>query len=428
MDATANMRIGRQHERGAVAIIVAVSLAVLVAFAGLALDLGHLYVNKSELQNAADACALAAANELVCDASGGGTCPASYLLNAENAGMFASRQNKKDFQKGTVAIAAADVRFNTALAPNSGYLSRAGGASPNSKYAMCIARATGITPWFMGVLGIGASDVTASAVATLAAGQAFCNAAPMGICKKVGSSAPSYGYTVGEWVGSSFNSGGNGNDSLTGNFRWVDFTPNAGGNSEIRDQLAGSGAACGIKVGSNVQQPGTQQGAKSAYNTRFGMYPNGANAYTLQTAPPDRTGYAYPNKAPGSPVIGVGTSAYSDYRSRQASNTPFTNNQYGVSGPGGNISGNPITSADHKTYGAERRLVAVPVVDCDAGNTVPILGMACALMLNPMSNGASGTIYLEYRGLASSPSSPCRIAGVPGGASGTGPRVPTLVQ
>ena len=70
---------------------------------------------------------------------------------------------------------------------------------------------------------------------------------------------------------------------MTGSFRWVDFTPNAGGNSEIRDQLAGSTAVCDIRVGSNVQQPGVQQGAKAAYNTRFGIYPNGANAYTAAT-------------------------------------------------------------------------------------------------------------------------------------------------
>ena len=50
----------RRDQRGAVAIIVGLTIAVLVGFAGLALDGGRLYVNKTELQNAADACALAA--------------------------------------------------------------------------------------------------------------------------------------------------------------------------------------------------------------------------------------------------------------------------------------------------------------------------------------------------------------------------------
>ena len=416
----------RKAQRGAVAIIVGLSLVVLVGFAGLALDLGRLYVNKTELQNAADACALAAASELICDTNVVANCPASYLQNAENAGRFAAAKNWRDFQATAVAIAAGDIKFSMALGPNSGYATRAS-ANPNSRYAMCTARSNGILPWFMGVLGIGAADVNATAVATLEPGQNFCNSVPVGICSKAGSSAPSYGYAVGEWISSQFTSA-NSSESLAGNFRWVDFTPNAGGNSEIRDQLAGDGTVCNLRVGDNVEQPGQQQGAKSAYNTRFGLYPNGANAYTPQSAPPDRTGYAYPNQAPGNPVIPIGTSAYADYVSRQASHSIFSSNEYGVSGPGGNIPGNPISSADHQTYGGERRLVVAPFVDCNAGNTVPMVGLACLLMLNPMSNGASGTIYLEYRGQATAASSPCRSAGLPSGGNSSGPQVPTLVQ
>ncbi|MCK2086927.1 pilus assembly protein TadG-related protein [Thauera aromatica] len=419
---------GPNKQRGAVAIIIGLSLTVLVGFAGLALDLGRLYVNKTELQSAADACALAAANELVCDVAAVGTCPASYLLNAEASGIFVGGKGNKDFQDNAVTIAPGDVRFSTTLGPNSSYEPR-GSADPNSKFAMCITRATGITPYFMGVLGIGAQAVTATAVATLSPGQTSCNALPIGICKKPGMAAPDFGYTVGEWIGSTFNSGANRDESLDGNFRWVDFTISAGGNSEIRDQLAGNGAACGLRVGDDIRQPGTQQGAKSAYNTRFGIYPNGANAYTPQTAPPDKTGYAYPNKAPGSPVIPVGTSAYGDYVSRQSDNDPFISSEYAPTGAAGNIPGNPISASDHAEYGAERRLVGVPMIDCDTGtNQVPILGMACALMLNPMSNGATGTIYIEYRGPANDAGSPCRSAGLPGSITATGPLVPTLVQ
>ena len=416
----------RKTQQGSVAIIVGLSLFMLVGFAGLALDLGRLYINRTELQTAADACALAAASELVCDTRVVAICPASYLQNAENAGRFAAARNRVDFQATAVAIAAGDIRFSMTLGPNSSYATRAG-ANPNSKYAMCTARSNGIVPWFMSVLGIGATDVTATAVATLEAGQNFCNALPIGVCGKSGASAPNFGYAVGEWISSQFSSA-NSSENLAGSFKWVDFTPNAGGNAEIRDQLAGDGSVCNLRVGDQVQQPGQQQGAKSAYNTRFGLYPNGANAYTPQSAAPDRSGYAYPNQAPGSPVIAIGTSAYADYVSRQASHTPFTSNQYGVSGPGGNISGSPLTSAEHQTYGSERRLVVAPFIDCNAGNTVPMVGLACLLMLNPMSNGASGTLYVEYRGSASDAASPCRSAGLPGGGGGSAAQVSTLVQ
>ena len=419
----------RRGQRGSVAVIVALCALALFGFAGIAIDVGRMFLNRTELQTAADACALAASSELTCDPTAG-TCPGSFLLNAQAAGIYAAGRNTHDFQVNPVAIAAADVKFSTALAPNANYLSIAGGASANSRYVMCIARAGGIAPWFMGVFGTGAQTVVTSAVATRAPGQSFCNAAPIGVCSVPG------GYAVGQWITGNFTSNGNGNnanDDIAGSFRWVDFTPNSGGNSEIRDQLAGSSAVCGVSVGSNVQQPGTQQGAKSAYNTRFGIYPNGANAYTASTAPPDRTGYAYPNKAPGSPVIGIGTSAYSDYRRRQGLNTstdtPFISNQYGVSGPGSNIPGTPdSTLSDYINLGSDRRLVAAPVIDCSGGNIVPIVSVACVLMLNPMSNGANGSIYLEYRGDAAAAGSPCRTGGFAGGPASGGPQVPTLVQ
>lgn len=55
----------RLRQRGAIALMTALLLIfVLLPFTGLVLDLGHLYIAKSELQNAADAAALAGAKEL----------------------------------------------------------------------------------------------------------------------------------------------------------------------------------------------------------------------------------------------------------------------------------------------------------------------------------------------------------------------------
>jgi Flp pilus assembly protein TadG len=415
----------RTRQHGAVAIIVGLTLAVLLGFAGLVIDLGRMYVNKAELQSAADACALAAANELICDSTVG-TCPSEFLHNAEAAGIFVASRNNRNFQGNSVTIAANDVRFHTALGPNGSYQPRAA-ASASSKFAMCTARTTGLVPWFMGVLGIGNQSVSATAVATLAPGQTSCTAAPVGVCAKPGyssTSTPPFGYGVGEWIISNFNGNGSGGPDgpdLAGQFRWVDFTPSAGGTNEVRDQLLGKSSVCGIRVGNNVKETGEKQGAKSAWNTRFGFYPNGANAETAETAPPDKTGYAYPSTA-----IPIGTSAYANYRSKQAAFSPFKASEYAPRGAAGNIAGNATADANYKTYGAERRLIAAPIIDCNTGAQVPIKAMACILMLNPMSNGNTGSLYLEWRGLANAANSPCRTSGVAGGT--TGALVPTLVQ
>jgi uncharacterized membrane protein len=52
------------RQRGIVMPMLAVSLVALMAMGGLALDSGHLFVNKSALQNAVDAAALSAAKVL----------------------------------------------------------------------------------------------------------------------------------------------------------------------------------------------------------------------------------------------------------------------------------------------------------------------------------------------------------------------------
>jgi len=55
------------EQRGTILPVVAVMLAVLVSMAALAVDVGYLFVVRAELQNAADAGALAGAAELYND-------------------------------------------------------------------------------------------------------------------------------------------------------------------------------------------------------------------------------------------------------------------------------------------------------------------------------------------------------------------------
>jgi Flp pilus assembly protein TadG len=58
------MRARRSSERGVTAVVVAIGLVMLVSFLGLALNVGHLYSVRGELQNAADAGAISGTMEL----------------------------------------------------------------------------------------------------------------------------------------------------------------------------------------------------------------------------------------------------------------------------------------------------------------------------------------------------------------------------
>ena len=55
------------NQHGTAIVFVAICLFVLIAFAAFALDVAHLVVTKNELQNAADAGALAGAHKLYSD-------------------------------------------------------------------------------------------------------------------------------------------------------------------------------------------------------------------------------------------------------------------------------------------------------------------------------------------------------------------------
>ncbi|MGE5523482.1 MAG: pilus assembly protein TadG-related protein [Rhodospirillaceae bacterium] len=417
------------RQRGTVAVIVGLTLAVLIGFAGIALDLGHLYVTKTELQDAADACALAASRELTCDTSLG-ACASSFLENAENAGIMVASRNKAGFQGSAVTIAPSDVRFSTTFTPNSGYLSRADGADPASKYVMCIARRTGIGTWFMQVLGFGPQAVSAFAVATLANSQTAC-AMPIGLCKLPSGtpSDPFAGMVVGQWLTSKLT------QSATGSFDWIDFTVPGGGASELADIIKGTGS-CGLPAtGQQVGEQGNITSLGKAWNTRFGLYKGGD---TITTAPPDYTGYSYtpfnwPEKF--NAYDGTSASGTPNYKTERASHAPYQGNA--LSGLNINNSYQNSTSSQLATHGSSRRLTTVPIVDCSswaASNpqTVPVLGYACVLLLHPMTNdnGPSGSdeVWLEYRGKSDDPNSPCATLGGVGGPGSVGPLVPALVQ
>jgi Flp pilus assembly protein TadG len=426
------MHTGKK-QKGAVAIIAALSLPILIGFAGLALDLGRLYVEKTELQNASDACALAASRELTCDPAAlpaGTQCAPSFLINAENSGRTVAHLNRADFQSANLndaQISSSDIKFSTTFAPNSSYLSRTAGANPASKYVMCTAHQTGIIPWFMQVLGAGNQSVSAQAVATLAPAQANC-AIPMGMCKLDAAPAtnPFAGLTIGQWVTSKLNA------SATGSFDWIDFTPPNGGASELADLLAGTGACSVPPPPTQVGEQGKITSLAQAWNTRFGLY---KGSYKITTSSPDYTGESYtpsswPSKsnAYGGAYAGTGT-AIPNFLTARNQHLPYQAND------GLNINMGGVTttsSAGHLNSGADRRLATAPVVDCAAWKaskpqTVPILGYACVLMLHPIDKDGD-EVWLEYRGKSTDPASPCATSGSVGGPGSIGPAVPALVQ
>jgi hypothetical protein len=418
-----------QREHGAVAVLVALMLAVLIGAAGIVLDLGRLFVVKTELQNAADACALAAVRELT-----GTPTTLEMLTRAENAGITVGNRHRSDFQDDPVQFATdQDVTFSSTL--DGAYVTK-NGAPTDVAYVRCTRNLAGFLPWFMQVLGAGSSSVGSTAVASMQGAATACGI-PLGMCRKntpppctvPGETPDIYGLCRSQWYNGRFEAGG----SPTGNFNWLDYTPPAGGASELAEALARSGY-CDIKTGVTTfhAETGMMQSVKDAWNSRFGLYKNGGQ-YEPATAVPDTTGYAYgPTNWP------QGYGAYADFVDKRRINAsygyPSDTTAYGNQTTGLNVinafrSSQSGSAGPHAT-GADRRVVTMPVVDCASwGPTheVVVSGWACALMVTPL-NGPNDEVVLEYLGPVGSPGVPCSTYGQSGGPTSVGPKVPSLVQ
>ena len=433
------------RQRGVVSVVVGLSLAVMLGFVGLAIDGGRLYLTKTELQNAADACALAAAYEL----TGSPAIPLVSFTRADAAGKLVGARNKVDFQ--ATAISANDIALSYSSTLNGGW--GAAGAA-NSKYVRCTVQRTGIQPYFMQVLGAGNQAISAIATATLAPAQTNC-AVPMGLCTR--GAAPSYGYVAGDWIGMDFSQTGNGNNAAanySGNFRWIDFTPgmptpecgNSQGAPELSCLLKGSGACslpapistnCTANGGPNVPAgcvgaTGAINAIDKAYNTRFGVYANGSGE-TVTTAPPDFTGYSYSTEnwtlARNAYAGAVG--ALPNYRAARIAHSPIQ--AANTTNPALYANNDTIaTQAQYNTNGADRRLVVVPIVECGnftSSQTAAVRAYACVLMLDPYRRQGNNVVSrLEYLGRSNEAGSPCASSGIAGNATSQGPLVPSLVQ
>jgi len=87
----------RRDERGAVSVIVALSMVALLGFVAITVDIGALYAERAELQNGADAAALAVAQD--CAAAGACTTTgpdASWLGAAATTARSLANANARD--------------------------------------------------------------------------------------------------------------------------------------------------------------------------------------------------------------------------------------------------------------------------------------------------------------------------------------------
>lgn len=176
-------RGARSHQGGAIAVMAAGSLILMLAFCGLALDIAQLYNRKMELQAVADAAALAAASQLDGTQQG--------LTKAMNSARAVVEQEDRTlrvkYNAEKVAWSDAAIQFSASRGPGAEWLNSGSAAASagNLLYARVDTAALGedygrVQTLFMHVLTphLGQNVVTASATA----GRSSINVVPMAVC------------------------------------------------------------------------------------------------------------------------------------------------------------------------------------------------------------------------------------------------------
>lgn len=415
-----------RRQRGAVSVLVGVAIVMLLTMLGLVLDLGHLYIAKTELQNAADACALAAAWEIA-------PVDGTTLARATAAGVAVGTKNSIDFQSTGVDVQSEDITFSATL--EDADFSRA--VTQATRYVRCTPHGSAgksIVMWIMWLLGDQYKSSSVGASAT--AGVQLCGF-PLAFSTDSASPSPAnnFGFKVGSWYGGRLESG----KGVRGNYDWIQFDKS--GASAIADLIAGGGDCHVLEDGQRVAgQTGVIQGVTGAWNTRFGLY--GGSFKEPELYSPDWTGFAYtwnpdaslPNGGTGSwkppagsicDTVSPSCDAYAydnplepdhvNFTKRQQAHEPFNTDAFDPKLTGYQTA---LTRPEYVTYGVlDRRLVIIPVIAISAWEAnkqdVPVAGWACGLLLAPIPD--TNVARLEYLGPARN--SPCVGRGLPSNAS-----------
>lgn len=395
----------RRQQHGIVAVVVAIALLALLVMAGLAIDTGHLVLNKSRLQSTVDAAALAAAKVLdqsQSEAQATAAARSVFDLNAAQHGELGDEMSGADIT----------VQYSRTLNPF------APGTAP-AEYVRVIAPPFSMWTSFTQLLGFMEMTTDASAVAGPSAPiPRPCDLFPIAVC---GDPAHLDAYPWGfapypdpnsTVTGLKLASGAAGTTFGPGNFQLIRLGGTGG--SDVRLNMAG-GAACADDMVEVDPKPGNVIGpAAQGLNTRFGQYSGPLHGQQARyppdyfTTPSPQTPFGVDEDTEaitfnGVPISGnvdeiAGAYTYADYAAANLAVDPQ----------------NPPAGV------AQRRVVTIPIVDCrnsvpGSSATLPVAGFACFFILQPMlQSGSDGWIFGQFI-------EECPASGAPGPVPGYGP-------
>ncbi|KPU53042.1 flp pilus-assembly TadE/G-like family protein [Pseudomonas fluorescens] len=397
-----NLRIQRpftstpRRQEGSVSVLMVIALATMAMMAALALDGGHMLLNKTRLQNAVDAAALSGAKTL---SQVQGSINSASTTRTAARNTLTQNANATGNSELATAIGGNVNAFAVVELASSVYGPFSYPGPADAKYVRVSVPSYSLTGFFWNFAQVfGSGGLGAKAVAAIATAgpspTSPCDLSPLMVCGDPTKNNP----TAGMFWGFQFGdlqvlktAAGNSSPIGPGNFQLIDF--GSGGN-QVKEDLAGGGKVC-RNVGQNVDTaPGNKVGPTSqGLNTRFGIYQGqvSASAYppdlvTTSSTPaityddsvtPPQKMYQGQAVTSSNGNLTAGSNSILDYNDWRASVAAC------VAG-GSSCQGNGVF---------ERRMLKVVVGDCtgkQGGSTsVPVLGFGCYFVVQPMDGGGT---------------------------------------
>jgi len=240
-----------RRQRGAVIVLTAIAMLVLLGIAALSLDGGHMILNNDRLQNIVDASALEAAAVLSNGGNSTDAAVAAEELLVINAGTAGYKEIAAEIGDVPLDPTLVRIDFSNTLVPFIGV----GRDTEPYTFVRVTVNGLSLQPWFMQIFGL-SKGVSVSAVSA-AIQTNGCDIIPLVLC------GSEDGYEDGELVTMKL-AAGNEFDFTKGSFRVLKLPS---GPPDVMINMAGGVDAC---PGEFKSQPGNHVGPTvKGLNTRF---------------------------------------------------------------------------------------------------------------------------------------------------------------
>ncbi|GAD74397.1 TadE/TadG family type IV pilus assembly protein [Vibrio azureus] len=379
----------RQHQRGITLVLFSMVLLILLGVAAFAIDLNHQVLNKTRLQNAVDAAALAGA--LSVDSTGSVFTAETVVLSTLDGISDSAGNSELNFMADHTTVSFSVDRLNFYTATNFVH-----SIEQDDVYVRVSVSNLALTQYLSGLFGVD-KYISASAMAGRSAGMQYsCNLTPIAICGDTTSdSDQAWGYQPAGYepitdrapslvhelkVGDQNNT-----DMGPGNFQLLDFGQETGnsGAAMVRESLSGAYNGC-ASIGQLIQtKPGNSTGpVAQGLNVRLNDF----------SGPIKNDGEVLPDKYVKQPNVlaqsgseYAGDWYYADYLQelRNCEQGGVCDAQQYTGDGGAN----------------ERRILRIPIVDCTAstGRTeFEILGFGCFFLLQQVNKSGDAAVFGQF--------------------------------